>query len=163
MQKQDFTAITTGIARVIETEEGVLNSLSVEAITLRRNSQNRTIKQILGHLIDSASNNHQRMVRLQYSKDLLFFFPDYRQDNDLWIALQDYQHTDWSNLIQLWKFYNLHIIQVIQSVDKSKLDSYWCDFEGTKVTLKDMIEGYLDHLLLHVGEIHELMVEHTNL
>lgn len=48
MQKQDFTAITTGIARVIETEEGVLNSLSVEAITLRRNSQNRTIKQILG-------------------------------------------------------------------------------------------------------------------
>ena len=91
MQKQDFTAITTGIARVIETEEGVLNSLSVEAITLRRNSQNRTIKQILGHLIDSASNNHQRMVRLQYSKDLLFF-PDYRQDNDLWIALQDYQH-----------------------------------------------------------------------
>lgn len=73
MQKQDFTAITTGIARVIETEEGVLNSLSVEAITLRRNSQNRTIKQILGHLIDSASNNHQRMVRLQYSKDLLFF------------------------------------------------------------------------------------------
>ena len=162
MQKQDFTAITTGIARVIETEEGVLNSLSVEAITLRRNSQNRTIKQILGHLIDSASNNHQRMVRLQYSKDLLFF-PDYRQDNDLWIALQDYQHTDWSNLIQLWKFYNLHIIQVIQSVDKSKLDSYWCDFEGTKVTLKDMIEGYLDHLLLNVGEIHELMVEHTNL
>ena len=162
MQKQDFTAITTGIARVLETEEGVLNSLSVEAITLRRNSQNRTIKQILGHLIDSASNNHQRMVRLQYSKDLLFF-PDYRQDNDLWIALQDYQHTDWSNLIQLWKFYNLHIIQVIQSVDKSKLDSYWCDFEGTKVTLKDMIEGYLDHLLLHVGEIHELMVEHTNL
>ena len=162
MQKQDFTAITTGIARVIDTEEGVLNSLSVEAITLRRNSQNRTIKQILGHLIDSASNNHQRMVRLQYSKDLLFF-PDYRQDNDLWIALQDYQHTDWSNLIQLWKFYNLHIIQVIQSVDKSKLDSYWCDFEGTKVTLKDMIEGYLDHLLLHIGEIHELMVEHTNL
>ena len=162
MQKQDFTAITTGIARVIETEEGVLNSLSVEVITLRRNSQNRTIKQILGHLIDSASNNHQRMVRLQYSKDLLFF-PDYRQDNDLWIALQDYQHTDWYNLIQLWKFYNLHIIQVIQSVDKSKLGSYWCDFEGTKVTLKDMIEGYLDHLLLHIGEIHELMVEHTNL
>ena len=162
MQKQDFTAITTGIARVIETEEGLLNSLSVEAITLRRNSQNRTIKQILGHLIDSASNNHQRMVRLQYSKDLLFF-PDYRQDNDLWIALQYYQHTDWYNLIQLWKFYNLHIIQVIQSVDKSKLDSYWCDFEGTKVTLKDMIEGYLDHLLLHIGEIHELMVEHTNL
>ena len=40
------------------------------------------------------------MVRLQYSKDLLFF-PDYTQDNDLWIALQDYQNEDWANLIQL--------------------------------------------------------------
>ena len=116
MQENDFTHIADGIVQVIETEESLLNGLSAEVITQRRNTQNRTIKQILGHLIDSASNNHQRMVRLQYSKDLLFF-PDYTQDNDLWIALQDYQNADWSNLIQLWKFYNLHIIQVINSVD----------------------------------------------
>ena len=75
----------------------------------------------------------------------------------MWIALQDYQHTDWNNLIQLWKFFNLHIIQVIKSVDQTKLDSYWCDFEGTKITLKEMIEGYLDHLNLHIQEIHELI------
>lgn len=157
MQETDFTHITDGIAQVIKTEESLLSGLSAEVITQRRNSQNRTVKQILGHLIDSASNNHQRMVRLQYSKYLLFF-PDYRQDNDLWISLQDYQRADWTNLIQLWKFYNLHIIQVIHSVDIAKLDSYWCDFEGTKVTLKDMIEGYLDHLYLHIKEIHELIV-----
>ena len=156
MQRNHFIQITEGIAKVIETEESLLSHLSVEAITLKRNCQNRTIKQILGHLIDSASNNHQRMVRLQYSTDLLFF-PDYRPDNDLWIALQDYQNADWMNLIQLWKFYNLHIIQVIRSVDSTKLDSYWCDFEGTKVTLRDMIEGYLIHLQLHIREIHELM------
>lgn len=155
MQRTNFSYITDGIAKVIETEERLLNDLSVEVITQRINRQNRTIKQILGHLIDSASNNHQRMVRLQYSKDLLFF-PDYRQDNDLWIALQDYQNADWANLIQLWKFYNLHIIHVIHSVDVTKLDNYWCGFEGTKVTLKEMIEGYLDHLHLHMKEIHEL-------
>lgn len=96
MQETGFTHITDGIAQVIETEESLLSGLSTEVITQRRNSQNRTVKQILGHLIDSASNNHQRMVRLQYSKDLLFF-PDYRQDNDLWIALQDYQNADWTN------------------------------------------------------------------
>lgn len=136
MPEFDFSPITEGIYNVIETEGKVLTSLPEETITQKRNRQNRTIKQILGHLIDSASNNHQRMIRLQYSKDLLFF-PDYRQDNDLWIALLDYQHTDWNNLIQLWKFFNLHIIQVIKSVDQTKLDSYWCDFEGTKVTLKE--------------------------
>ncbi len=155
MPKTDFTHITDAIVKIIETEENLLKDLSTEIITQRRNKQNRTIKQILGHLVDSASNNHQRIVRLQYSKDLLFF-PDYRQDNDLWIALQNYQNADWTNLIQLWKFYNLHIIQIIHSVDKNKLGSYWCDFEGTKVTLKEMIEGYLDHLLLHIKEIHEL-------
>ena len=155
MQRTDFIPITDGIKKVIEAEESFLRDLPVEVITLRRNKQSRTVKQILGHLIDSASNNHQRMVRLQYSKDLLFF-PDYRQDNDLWIALQDYQNADWENLIQLWKFYNLHIIQVIKSVDLTKLDSFWCDFEGTKVTLKEMKEGYLDHLYLHINEIKDL-------
>jgi len=93
MQRTDFIPITDGIKKVIEAEESFLRDLPVEVITLRRNKQSRTVKQILGHLIDSASNNHQRMVRLQYSKDLLFF-PDYRQDNDLWIALQDYQNAD---------------------------------------------------------------------
>ena len=127
MQRTDFSYITDGIAKVIETEERLLNDLSVEVITQRINRQNRTIKQILGHLIDSASNNHQRMVRLQYSKDLLFF-PDYRQDNDLWIALQDYQNADWANLIQLWKFYNLHIIQVIHSVNVHKIRSLLVQF-----------------------------------
>lgn len=47
-------------------------------------------------------------------------------------------------------------MHVIHSVDVTKLDNYWCDFEGTKVTLKEMIEGYLDHLHLHMKEIHEL-------
>lgn len=48
-------------------------------------------------------------------------------------------------------------IQVISSVDPGKLDSYWCDFEGTKVTLGEMIKGYLDHLHLHMREIHQLI------
>ena len=152
MQESNFIHITASIAQVIEAEEKLLSSLPVEVITQRRNAQNRTIKQILGHLIDSASNNHQRMVRLQYSKDLLFF-PDYTQDNNLWIALQDYQNEDWANLIQLWKCYNLHIIQIINN----RLDSYWCDFTGVKVTLQEMIEGYLGHLHLHIKEIHELI------
>lgn len=152
----EFSGVIEGISKVIESEESVLAGLQEDTFTLKRNGQNRTIKQILGHLIDSASNNHQRMVRLQYSKYLLSF-PDYRQDNDLWIALQNYQGADWNNLIQLWKFYNLHIIQVIKSVDQTKLDAYWCDFEGTKVTLRDMIVGYLEHLHLHIREIHQLI------
>jgi hypothetical protein len=151
----EFSKITNGIVEIIESWELKLINLPIETITLKRNNQNRTIKQILGHLIDSASNNHQRMIRLQYNTNLTF--PDYRQDNDLWIALQDFQTEDWNNLIQLWKYFNLHMVQVIKSVDQSKLDNYWHDFEGTKVTLQEMIEGYLWHINLHLNEIQELI------
>ena len=48
MQKNNFTHITDGIAKVIETEEGLLTGLPAEVITSRRNRQNRIIKQILG-------------------------------------------------------------------------------------------------------------------
>lgn len=150
-----FHEITNEIAQAVGLWEPRLSELAEEIIAERTNHQNRTIKQILGHLIDSASNNHQRMVRLQYNRELLF--PDYRQDNDLWISLQDYQHADWQNLILLWKYFNLHIIQVIGSVDISKLEHSWHDFEGTPVTLEQMIKGYLWHLNLHLSEIQELI------
>ena len=106
-------------------------------------------------MIDSAANNHQRMIRLQYNDKLNF--PDYQQDNDLWIALQDYQNADWNTTIQMWKFYNLHMIQVIKSVDLTKLDNSWQSFEDITVTLRQMIEGYLGHIELQFNEIQELI------
>jgi len=151
----DYLDITTGIARIIATWENKLMNLQTEVISNRFNVQNRSIKQLLGHLIDSASNNHQRMIRLQYNSELVF--PDYRQDNDRWIAIQNYQDANWPNLVQLWKFFNLHMIQVIQSTDNSRLQNQWKDFEGTSVTLDQMIVGYLDHLNLHMNEIQELI------
>lgn len=151
----DFSNVTNGILGYINSWEQKLINLPVNTITNKRNKQNRTIKQILGHLIDSAANNHQRMIRLQYNNNLVF--PDYQQDNDLWIALQDYQHADWITVIQLWKYYNLHMIQVIKSVDQTKLENSWCSFENINVTLKQMIEGYLGHIELHLNEIQELI------
>lgn len=163
----DYSNVINAIRLILEKEEPMLKILSEDVITNRFNSQGRSIKMLLGHLIDSASNNHQRMVRLQYAPSVgysipdgergLLVFPDYTQDNNLWLQLQNYQNEDWNTLVQLWKFYNLHIIQVIQSVDESKLNNYWLDYEGNQVTLHDMIMGYTGHLELHIGHIHELM------
>lgn len=150
----DFSIVIDGISQVIREWENKLLDLPVEAISERRNAQNRTIKQLIGHLIDSASNNQQRMVRLQYNSKLVF--PDYTQDNDVWIAIQNYQESDWVELVNLWKYYNLHIIQIIKNIDASKLGNTWADFEGNIVTLENMVNGYLGHLHLHMGEIEEL-------
>ena len=163
----DYSFIVNGILKVIEREEPVLLGLSEDVVSTRFNNQNRNIKMLLGHLVDSASNNQQRMVRLQYAPRCgwsmpdanvgMLVFPDYTQDNDLWIALQDYRHYDWKSLVELWKCANLHIVHIIKSVDQSKLDNYWLDYRGNRCTLDGMIRGYLDHLDLHIGQIHELM------
>ena len=51
----DFSNVTNGILRYIDTWEQKLIDLPVDTITKKRNKQNRTIKQILDHLVDSAA------------------------------------------------------------------------------------------------------------
>ena len=165
----NYSEIIDDIVSLVKREEPILRSLPEDVISTRFNHQNRSIKMLLGHLVDSASNNHQRMVRLQYAPRVghcipdgergMLVFPDYTQDNDLWIRLQDYQSEDWDTLISLWKHYNLHIAHIIGCVDPAKLSAYWLDYQGNQVTLNDMILGYTVHLKLHIGHIHELMGE----
>ena len=151
----EFASIIEEIIALVRRWENIFITLSPEATTRNRNKQQRTIKQILGHMIDSASNNHQRMVRLQYTSRL--DFPDYRLQNDQWIEIQNYQEEHWITLVQLWKYFNLHIAHLIAQVNKSALKNSWTDCDGVKVTLDQMIHGYLSHLKLHLGEIEELI------
>src|SRR5919109_2457390 len=69
-------------------------------------------KEIIGHLIDSASNNHQRFVRAQLQDDLVF--PGYLQDR--WVEVQRYRDAPWPDLVALWRTFNLHIARVMESV-----------------------------------------------
>lgn len=155
---KETSQITTEIFTLIEVWEPKLSSLSVETISQRRNSQKRTIKQILGHLIDSTSNNTHRVVHLQYQESP-FTFPNYATfgNNDRWIAIQDYQNEDWSNLIQLWKYSLLHFCHVIQNVREDKLQTEWIAGPDKAITLKSMILDFPRHLKLHLSEINELI------
>jgi hypothetical protein len=152
------TQITREIISLTEEWEPKLASLPRETITQRKNSQNRSIKQILGHLIDSASNNTHRMVHLQYQQSPLTF-PNYASfgNNDRWIAIQDYQSEDWMNMIRLWKYSLLHLCHVIDNVNKDKLNNEWISGPGQKISLRSMIVSFPEHLKLHLSEIEELI------
>jgi hypothetical protein len=138
--------------------EPILSGLPDDLISQRRNSQNRTVKQITGHIIDSSSNNTHRIVNLQY-QPLPLVFPNYATfgNNDRWIAIQDYQNEDWKILVQLWKYSLLHIAHVIKNVNPDHLNNEWISGPGEKVTLKSMIIDFPRHLKLHLSEIEELM------
>jgi hypothetical protein len=144
--------------QLIEVWEPRLLAIPEETFSNRINSQNRSIKQILGHMVDSASNNTHRVIHLQYRENPMTF-PNYATNgnNDRWIAIQDYQHEDWHNLIQLWKYANRHFVHVVQNVDQTKLENQWISGEGELISLRENIEGYLPHLELHLREIEELI------
>jgi len=135
-----------------------LLSLSPDVIAQRRNSQNRNIKQILGHLIDSASNNTHRIVHLQYQNSPLQF-PNYATEgnNDRWIAIQNYNNEDWENLVYLWKYINLHLVHVIENIKVEKLTNEWIATSENYISLEKMVLTYLDHFELHLNEIDELI------
>lgn len=155
----DFSNVTNGILQELENWESKLTQLSDETIMNKRNKQNRTIKQILGHMVDSASNNTHRIIHLQY-QDSPFRFPNYATNgnNDRWIAIQDYQNENWNNLIQHWKYSHLHLIHIIGIVNNDKLDNEWIsDSKYGNIKLKDMITDFLRHFNLHLGEIQELI------
>jgi len=150
--------ITNEISTLVSEWELKLSSLPQEVITQRRNSQNRTIRQITGHMVDSASNNTHRAVHLQYQPSPLVF-PNYATfgNNDRWIAIQNYQEENWGDLVQLWKFSMLHFCHVIRNVDENKLENEWIAAPDRKITLEAMIKDFLPHLKLHLSEIEELI------
>ena len=135
-----------------------LLSLPEDVIGNRRNSQNRTIKQIVGHMVDSASNNTHRIIHLQYNASPLIY-PDYANlgNNDRWIAIQNYQNENWQNLVQLWKYSNLHIAHVIDNMNPEKLNNEWISALQQRVSLEAMILDYLSHFKLHLNEIEDLI------
>jgi len=69
-------------------------------------------KQILGHLIDSAANNHQRFIRMQMSRELRF--PGYEQTE--WVRLNRYEQRPWQELVVLWAAYNRHLADVMEHI-----------------------------------------------
>ena len=153
----DLMSVPAELNSLVKHWEPVLSNLSEDACSLRRNSQNRSIKMIVGHMIDSASNNTHRIVHLQ-NKESPLIFPNYATfgNNDKWIAIQDYQNEDWLSLVQLWKYSILHVGHVIKNVDRGKLKNEWISGPGEKVSLESMITDFPRHLKLHLKEIEEL-------
>lgn len=155
---KELDSIANVITSLVNEWEPVLTRLPEDIISQRRNSQNRTIKQIIGHLVDSASNNTHRIVHLQYQPSPLIF-PNYATfgNNDRWIAIQDYQDEDWILLIQLWKYSLLHVSHVIRNIKADKVNNEWISGPDKKITLGSMITDFPRHFKLHLYEIDELI------
>ena len=106
-------------------------------------------KELIGHLIDSASNNHQRFVRAQMAES--HSFPGYEQAP--WVSLQGYEAEAWEDLALLWKSYNQHLAHVISRIPEDKLSLSCTVGNGEPVTLGFIVEDYISHMKHHLSQI----------
>jgi hypothetical protein len=117
-------------------------------------------REIIGHLVDSASNNHQRFVRAMFQDDLVF--QGYSQDE--WVAAQNYQAATWTELVALWASFNRHLAHVmcnvpepvrLKSHDRHNLDrvAFKPVASGAPVTLDYFMHDYVQHLRHHLAQI----------
>ena len=117
-------------------------------------------REIIGHLIDSASNNHQRFVRMSARDDLVV--EGYEQDH--WVASQRYQASPWRELVALWLTYNRHLARVMtatpaadrarsRSVHNLDARAFRPVSRDRAVTLDYFMSDYVDHLEHHLAQV----------
>ncbi len=146
--------------RTLESAYDRLQRMSEADSEKRRAEGKWSPKEIIGHLIDSAANNHGRFVSAQFKDDLVF--PGYEQEK--WVTAQHYQEASWSSLLELWKSYNQHLLHLssfvppeilTREVHRHSLHKIaWKPVdENSPTTLEYLIRDYVDHLNHHLGQI----------
>ena len=106
-------------------------------------------KQVIGHLIDSAANNHQRFVRAQEAAPLQL--PGYEQDH--WVGCQRYDDRPWHEIIELWRAYNRHLGHVIAHIPDARRSTPCRIGADPPVTLGFLAHDYVVHLRHHLAQL----------
>jgi hypothetical protein len=136
---------------------------SEDVVTRRPAPGKWSAKEIIGHLVDSAANNHQRFVRAQFQDDLVF--TGYAQAE--WVAAQRYQDAPWRDLLTLWREYNLHIARLIEVMPAEVRlrarrrhnlhELAWQSVPAEQPTTLDyFMRDYVSHLHHHLRQIDRL-------
>ena len=144
----DLQELAKELAEIVNQAEPRLFAIAEETSNGSCADGKWTPKQILGHLIDSAANNHQRFVRLQLSVELVL--PSYEQDG--WVRANAYSSRPWAELVSLWAAYNRHLAHVIRHIDPEHLDHVWMTNSGSH-DLGYLIRDYPVHLKHHLAQI----------
>jgi hypothetical protein len=144
-----FPAISQELLHTIDSAAGTLRSISPEIVERPIAPGKWSPKQIIGHLIDSAVNNHQRFVRAQLTAALEF--PGYEQAQ--WVTCQGYQERAWADLVDFWLGCNRHLAFVIERIPETQRDVACRIGANAPVTLGFLAHDYVRHLKHHLAQL----------
>ena len=138
--------LSTFLAETIERELPSLCTLTEERASMARAPAKWSAKEELGHLIDSAANNHIRFVRGAIEAE--FRGPGYSQND--WVRLHGYSNMQWETIINFWFQYNTLLVRLVDRIPEDRLEALCVIGTNPAVTLRFVIEDYILHMQHHI-------------
>jgi hypothetical protein len=128
----------------------LLVKIPEEAFSYKLSPEKWSKKEILGHLIDSATNNHHRFVRSQFENTPLITY-----DQNNWNRFSYHNQLKGEHLIAFWTLYNLHLIELMKQIPEADLKKE-CNTGGeATVTIEWLFNDYVKHHEHHLKQITE--------
>ena len=144
-----FNNISAELIQAIEQSLPLMEAITEVAASAPTATGKWSRKEIIGHLLDSASNNHQRFVRAALEGSLTF--PAY--DQDRLVALQRPGRLEWKLLLRLWESYNRYLAHIIAGLPESAAGAVCRIGDDKPVTLEFIADDYVAHLKHHLNQI----------
>lgn len=132
---------------IVEKTPSLLTQISEKKMSEKPAPNKWSKKEIIGHLIDSATNNHQRFVRGQFET-----IPEIPYDQNKWNEFSFYQEIDSNQIILFWTFYNKQLIEIIKRIQPENLQRQIKVGESL-LTIEILIIDYVEHLEHHLKQI----------
>jgi hypothetical protein len=148
LSELDPRVLAQTLCALVENSQSLLDAYDETSANQSLLAGGWSTKQVFGHLIDSAGNNLQRIVRLQIDPELRI--PGYKQAE--WVAVQRYNDRSWKDVFLLWSGLNLHLAHVVAQIPAECLGRIWF-FEGGEATLGFIVEDYIAHLRHHLDRL----------
>ncbi|HKM86409.1 MAG TPA: DinB family protein [Terriglobales bacterium] len=134
---------------LLERVPGRLENLSKDKVESKSTPSNWSPKEELGHLLDSAANNHQRIVLAQFEDKPAM--PGYEQNR--WVAVHAYQRRDWKELIEVWQAINRQLLAAAEAVPDPAWSRTLTVAGSEPLTLQFVFDDYVVHMLHHLQHI----------
>jgi hypothetical protein len=131
-----------------ETVPPLLEAIEDKQFSFKPSPAKWSKKEVIGHLIDSATNNHQRFVRTQFEDAPLIAY-----DQDKWNKFSYHQNMDGKSLIKFWAFYNKQLAAIMKQIPEENLTRKCLTGENNLVTLEFLINDYVVHLEHHLRQV----------
>ncbi len=136
------------LAFLCETIPALLNIIPEDEFKFKAKPEKWSKQEILGHLIDSASNNHQRFIRIQFEEN-----PKIIYDQNNWNKYNNWNALNKGHVIRFWEVYNRQLIELISIIPPENLIRTGITNEVQPVTLNWLIDDYVVHLEHHMRQI----------